>query len=87
MLGTPEDNPLINFLNRYGFLPYQPQRDVMPGRGRGYIAWQRDGIAREQESITCIAYDAPGMSEAVGTLYEAATGLDPLTRWENAGQQ
>src|SRR5262249_30322496 len=27
------------------------------------------------------AYDAAGMAEAVGTLYEAATGLEPATRW------
>ena len=34
------------------------------------------------ESVTLIAYDADGMGEAVGSMYEAAAGLDPLTRWE-----
>ncbi|MGD0092045.1 MAG: hypothetical protein ABSE73_19200, partial [Planctomycetota bacterium] len=32
-----------------------------------------------QESLTLIAYDEAGMSEAVGSLYEAAAGLEPLT--------
>ena len=32
--------------------------------------------------MTLIAYDAEGMSEAVGSMYEAAAGLDPLTRLE-----
>ena len=82
ILGTPDDNPLTNFLARYGFLPYNPVRDVMPGRGRGMIAWQRDGIYREQESITLVAYDAAGMAEAVGSLYEAMQGMDPLTPWK-----
>jgi len=26
----------------------------------------------------CIAYDAEGMSQAVGTLFELGVGLDPL---------
>jgi hypothetical protein len=43
------------------------------------IAWQRDGIGAGQESITLIAYDSGGMDEAVGSLYEAAAGIDPLT--------
>ena len=51
-----------------------------PGRDRGYLAWQRDAVGYGQESITVIAYDAEGMSEAVGTLYEAGSGLDPLMR-------
>ena len=77
LLGTPEDNPLIAFLQQQGFLPYVPGPDF-PGRGRGYLAWQLDGIGVNQESITLIAYDGDGMAEAVGTLYEAAAGLQPL---------
>lgn len=34
-----------------------------------------------QESIALIAYDAEGMAEAVGTLYEMVAGVQPLTRW------
>jgi hypothetical protein len=81
LLGTPADNPLIDFLAKKGFLPYQPDAAAFPGPGRGMLAWQLDGIGYGQESITLIAYDAKGMGEAVGTLYEAATGLRPLTRW------
>ena len=43
---------------------------------------ERDGISREQESITLIAHDAAGMVEAVGSLYEASTGLNPLTPYK-----
>jgi hypothetical protein len=81
LLGTPEDNPLIAFLNQTHFLSYTPNKTDFPGRGRGYMAWQLDGVGYGQESIALIAYDAAGMGEAVGTLYEAATGLEPATRW------
>jgi hypothetical protein len=79
LLGTPEDNPLIKFLDTYRFLPYKPNKGEMPGPGRGYVAWQRDGVGVLQESITLIAYDADGMAEAVGSLYEMAAGIEPLT--------
>ncbi len=82
LLGTPQDNPLIAFLDRSRFLPYKPDAADFPGRGRGYLAWQLDGVGYGQESITLIAYDADGMAEAVGTLYEAASGLRPLTAWK-----
>ncbi|NQT54136.1 hypothetical protein HQ576_18920 [bacterium] len=81
LLGTPKDNPLIAHLLKMKFLPYEPRADEFPGRGRGYLAWQRDGVGHGQESVTLIAYDAQGMSEAVGSFYEAAAGLRPLTRW------
>ena len=81
LLGTPEDNPLIAFLLKNQFLPYAPVRDGFPGRRRGYLAWQRDGVGHGRESITAIAYDAAGMAEAVGTLYEAMSGMEPLTPW------
>jgi len=79
LLGTPEDNPLIKFLDTQRFLPYVVKKGEYPGPGRGYIAWQRDGIGVMQESITLIAHDAAGMEEAVGSLYEMAAGIEPLT--------
>jgi len=81
LLGTPEDNPIIAYLQKERFLPYAPKAGEFPGAGRGLIAWQRDGVGHEQESITLIAYDAEGMAEAVGTMYEALSGLEPLTPW------
>jgi hypothetical protein len=81
LLGTPDDNPLVQYLHRQRFLPYAPDREKFPGPGRGLIAWQRDGGGIGQESIALVAYDAAGMAEAVGTLYEAMAGLEPLTRW------
>ncbi|OPZ26664.1 MAG: hypothetical protein BWZ02_01932 [Lentisphaerae bacterium ADurb.BinA184] len=78
LIGNPADNPLIKAVAQMGFLPYTCGPDL-PGPGRGAIAWQRDAIGIGQESITLIAYDAAGMTEAAGTLYEAAAGLDPLT--------
>src|SRR5262249_47774532 len=82
LLGTPQDNPLIDFLEKSRFLPYKPSPAEFPGPGRGLLAWQRDGVGYGLESITLIAYDAEGMAEAVGSLYEAASGLRPLTRWK-----
>nr|MDQ2731406.1 hypothetical protein [Armatimonadota bacterium] len=52
---------------------------TFPGRSRGMLAWQMDGIGHGQESVAVVAYDAEGMSEAVGSLYEAVAGMDPLT--------
>ncbi len=77
LLGTPEDNPLIKFAASKNFLPYKPENDVFPGRGRGYLSWQRNAIAYGEESVTLVAYDADGMNEAVGTLYEAVAGTAP----------
>ena len=81
LLGTPEDNRLIAFLHKNRYLPYAPSKGLFPGRGRGYYAWQRDAIGVNQESVALIAYDGAGMSEAVGSLYEAVAGIDPLTPW------
>ncbi len=78
LLGTPEDNPLIRFLAQERFLPYVADKEF-PGPGRGYVAWQSEGIGSGQESLTLIAYDAEGMAEAIGSMYEAVAGLDPLT--------
>jgi hypothetical protein len=80
LLGNPKDNPLIEFVRAMGFLAYTPSAEF-PGRGRGYLTWQRDAIGPQQESITLIAGDADGMAEAVGSLYEAAAGIDPVTNW------
>ena len=80
LLGTPEDNPLIQFLAQERFLPYAADKGF-PGPGRGYVAWQCDGIGPGQESLTLIAYDMEGMAEAIGSTYEAVAGLDPLTPW------
>jgi hypothetical protein len=79
LLGTPEDNPIIAHLQKERFLPYAPKAGEFPGTGRGLIAWQRDGVGHEQESVTLIAYDSEGMAEAVGTMYEALSGMEPLT--------
>jgi hypothetical protein len=80
LLGNPEDNPIIKFLSEQKYLPYTPSA-TFPGASRGMIAWQRGGVGHGQESITLIASDAGGMSEAVGSFYEAVAGLEPLTRW------
>lgn len=81
LLGNPDDNPIIKFLQTEKFLPYVTDAANFPGRDRGLVAWQLDGIGRGQESITLVAYDEAGMNEAVGTFYEAVAGIDPLTRF------
>lgn len=82
LLGAPEDNPLTAALQKWGFLPYKPDAASFPGPGRGMLAWQRDAVGYEQESVTLIAYDEKGLEEAVGSLYDAVAGLDPLTPWQ-----
>ncbi len=79
LLGNPDDNPLIKLLANRQFLPYQPDPNRLPGPGRGYVAWQREALGVGQESVTLLAYDAPGLAEAVGTMYEFLAGLEPLT--------
>jgi hypothetical protein len=82
LIGTPEDNALLKFALDNGFLPYTPHPTDFPGRGRGMMAWQRDCVGLKQESVALIAYDAAGMAEAVGSVYEAAAGLEPLMALE-----
>ena len=79
LIGSPDDNDLIKFMQVQGVLPYIPAKDSFPGRGRGYLAWQYGMVGRTQESITAIAYDAAGMDQAIGSMYEALAGIDPLT--------
>jgi len=81
LLGNPTDNAIIKFLLDEKFLAYKPDAATFPGPGRGYLAWQRDGVGRGQESIALIAYDEAGINEAVGSLYEAVAGIEPLTKW------
>ncbi len=81
LLGNAEDNPIIKFLQTERFLPYKPEPGVFPGIGRGFLAWQRDGVGPGQESITLIAHDDAGIEEAVGSFYEAVAGIEPLTKW------
>src|SRR5262249_28889674 len=80
LLGNPDDHDIIKFLRDEKFLPYLPAAATMPGPGRGYFAWQRDGVGAGQESFVLLAYDQAGMSEAVGSFYEAATGIERLTK-------
>jgi len=80
LVGNPEDHPMIKFGLEQGFLAYKPEKDVLPGRGRGMIAWASSMVGYwNQESAMVIAYDAAGMAEAVGTMYEACAAIDPLT--------
>jgi hypothetical protein len=84
LVGTPQDNVIVGYLEKAKFLPYVTTALDFPGKGRGLLAWQRDGVGHDRESATLIAYDEKGMGEAVGSLYEAVAGLDPLTPWQPA---
>lgn len=88
LLGSLEDNPIIRALNagNYQTLPYVPAKDIFPGRGRGLVAWQIDAVAfHNYETVTAIAHDAEGLAEAVGTLFEIASGYQSATAWELPG--
>ncbi len=52
--------------------------DSIPGRGRGMIGWHLYPLGRRLETVTLVANDAQGLSEAVGTLLEIVAGLEPL---------
>jgi hypothetical protein len=81
LIGNANDNPLIKYLGTAEFLPYAAAPDSFPGRARGMIAWQRDAIGRNQESVALIAFDEAGINEAAGSFYEMVAGIEPLTKW------
>jgi hypothetical protein len=78
LLGSPADHPLIKRLLDAKVLPYTLSADF-PGPGRGLITWNVMTLGHDVEAIACIADDAAGLSEAVGTLFTLAVGLDPVT--------
>lgn len=78
LIGNPQDHPLIKRLHDTKVLPYTPTADF-PGRGRGMIAWNLMTLGHDVEALACIANDAEGMNDAVGTLFTLATGIDPVT--------
>ena len=60
-----------------------PMRPARTSRAGDAATWPGSATpsACQQESVTLVAADAEGMAEAVGSLYEAAAGIDPMTRW------
>jgi len=77
VLGTPEDNVMLSLMKERRVLPYTPDA-TFPGRGNGMVAWNLHTLGHDVHALVCIAYDAAGMSQAVGTLFELGVGLDPL---------
>jgi len=79
VLGTPEDNVMIRALvqQHRTLLPYRPSA-TFPGKGNGMVAWSLHSLGHDVQSLFCVAYDAEGMSQAVGTLFEIGVGLEPL---------
>lgn len=78
VLGSPADNPLLKHMADRKVLPYQVGPEF-PGPGRGLLAWNLQTLGHDVQAIACVATDADGMAEAVGTLFELAVGLDPQT--------
>jgi hypothetical protein len=79
VMGTPEDNVMIRHLANLqrNMLPYRPSA-TFPGKGNGMLAWNIQALGHDVHAVACIAYDAEGMSQAVGTMFEIMAGLDPL---------
>jgi len=77
VLGTPEDNVMLKYMAQSRVLPYAVG-PTFPGRGNGMVAWNIQTLGHDVHALVCLAYDAEGMSQAVGTLFEIAAGLDPL---------
>ena len=78
LLGT-QDDPLIAHLADSIKCCRTPITADFPGRGRGMLAWNLMALGHDLETIACVANDAEGMNEAVGTLFQLAVGLDDLT--------
>ena len=87
LIGNAKNNPLVAVVAQPGkwhpqmpsLMPLEPS-DVVPGRGRGMIGWHLYPLGRRLETVTLLANDAAGLSEAVGTLLEIVAGLEPLTQ-------
>jgi len=79
VLGTPEDNVMIKHLaqDNRNMLPYRVSA-TFPGKGNGMVAWNIHALGHDVHAVACVAYDAEGMSQAVGTLFEIMAGIDPL---------
>ena len=77
VLGTPEDNVMLALMKERRVLPYAVS-PTFPGKGNGLVAWNLYTLGHDVHALVCIAYDAEGMSQAVGTLFELGVGLDPL---------
>jgi len=77
VIGTPEDNVMIAHMARSRVLPYATSA-TFPGKGKGMVAWNLFALGHDVQSVICIGYDAEGMSQAIGTLFEMAVGLEPL---------
>jgi hypothetical protein len=85
LIGNSQNNPLVAVVAQAGkwhpqlpnLMPYLVN-DAVPGRGRGMIGWHLYPLGRRLETVTLVANDAQGLSEAVGTLLEIVAGLEPL---------
>jgi len=77
VLGTPEDNVMLKHMANSRVLPYATSA-MFPGKGKGMVAWNLFALGHDVHALMCIAYDAEGMSQAIGTLFELGVGLDPL---------
>lgn len=88
LIGSAAAHPMIQTMlpgrqtPTHLLLPFLPEPGVIPGAGRGMVAWQTDAVGfNNYETITLIADDAVGMAEAAGTLFEIASGYRPATDW------
>jgi len=77
VLGTPEDNALIKNMVNSKVLPYRLSA-TFPGKGNGMVAWNIHNLGHDVHALVAVGYDAEGMSQAIGTMFEIAAGLDPL---------
>jgi len=77
VLGTPDDNVMLKHMAANRVFPYTVS-PTFPGRGNGMVAWNLFSLGHDVHALMCIAYDAEGMSQAVGTLFELGVGIDPL---------
>ena len=86
LIGNARNNPVLAVVAQPkkwhpempSLMPYEPS-EFIPGPGRAMIGWHMYPIGRRLETVSLLANDAEGLSEAVGTLMEVVAGLQPLT--------
>jgi len=86
LIGNAQNNPVLAVVAQPkkwhpqmpSLMPYEPG-ELVPGPGRAMIGWHMYPIGRRLETVTLLADDARGLSEAAGALTEIVAGLQPLT--------
>lgn len=77
LVGNPDDNSAIAAIIKAGAITPTLDKASYPGPNNGLIGYFANKPGAE--IAYAIGYDADGLKQAVGSMYEATAGMDPLT--------